>query len=99
MTGVTTDTIDRNDRPVRCMRVRHHRQRGSVITDDACYGVLGGDKKARPHPLISATADTTDRYGLVITVGGVGGDQSYRHSKICFKCHNGAMTTVRNSKF
>jgi len=79
------------------MRVRHHRPRGSVITDDACYGVLGGDKKVydnlgrgKPPPqtllLTSTITDTTDHYGPVITVGGVGGvsgDFSHTGVRVC----------------
>jgi len=32
----------------------------------------GASPLPRPHPLTSAVTDTTDRYGPVITVGGVG---------------------------
>jgi len=34
--------------------------------------IIWGGGKPRPHPLTSAVTDTTDRYGPVITVGGVG---------------------------
>ena len=33
----------------------------------------GASPLSRPHPLPRIITDTTDRYGLVVTVGGVGG--------------------------
>jgi len=91
MTEVTTDTTNRNDRPAAVGGIGNYASETKFYPNNVhilcfllfsiCSFVLSYShlfsKKFRHHwPRGNVITDTTDRYGPIITVGGVGGDFS-----------------------
>jgi len=94
MTEVTTDTTDRNDRPVPVGGISNYASETKLYPNNVhmlCfplfsiynysfvlrYSHLFSEKFRHHRPRGSVITDTTDRYGPIITVGVVGGDFSH----------------------